>query len=514
MKIHTLNTAKLLVVCSFLIHFTISDAKPGHDHDHEPTNPIGGRKAPNASDEPGFNEGRCQVSSRRLADFANGDGYDFGNLVNYLTVPSCQAASRDIGRAAIAAGINFKAQGPYRLDAIGRSLSAADLESSRNAELALAKTIPQLLRTEPIGSTDLLPILGQLSVLSPQAARSALSYMIQSELQNGDDRWQIAPPDLRPQIAVDISQTLLKLGANRAMISNDLAVAVGEMVMMEQTESLSKYFRAMALAAALEDSLIPTFNLSASSFYRSVERTSSLASAEGRAALLKSAFIAAQSALDGPSGLEVGAREFNESLEKLLAGRPLTQTALKKLWKAVMVILAKNPNQTALAASIALSVTPQMVFLQGKDRDDLIKAASHYPFLSQTLQQRFLEALEEMWGRMSDRRISVAAFNRMREKYLSPMVSEILQFDPDFVDNGWLKEVVQRGLVNESEIERRFPRLMLAQLKRAEKAASVDDTANSARVVEARAENMAVLLALTQVHVPTLDRWVNRQEKQ
>lgn len=488
-------------------------AGPGHEHEHESGLPTL-RKTPQGGEEAPIGDGRCQVSAKRLADFANGEAYDFSNMVNYLTLPACQTSAREIGRSAIANGVQFNSQGPYRLDAIGRSLNSADLESSRNAELSLAKSIPTLLRTQPLGSQELLPLLGQLSILSPPAARSTLSFLIRSELQNGDDRWTISNPDLRPQVALDLAQTLLKLGANRAPISNDLANAVGEMVLLEQAESLGKYFHALALSAALEESLIPTFNLSAASFYRSVSRTTDLASAEGRAALLKAAFIAAQSALEGPSGLEVGASEFNESLATLLKGKPLTETSLRKLWKGVMIVLAKSPNQTALASAVAASMTPEMTFLVGQNRTDLVRAASHYPVLAQAVQQKFVEAFDEMWSRMSSKRITVVAYNRMREKYFRPMVSDILQFDPELIDNGWLKTVAQRGLILENEVEKRFPRLMLAQLKRREKATATEGEESSAQsVVTARAENMAVLLALSQVHLPTLDKWVGRQDR-
>jgi hypothetical protein len=510
LKKSILISVKVLGTC-FVVVQCFAFAGPEHEHEHDV---IGGRKPPAAADDSGgFADSRCQVSAKRLADFANGDAYDYRNLVNYLTVPTCQATARAIGRAAAASGVQFKAEGPYRLDGYSKSLTTADLESSRNAEIALAKSIPQLLRTDPLGSNELLPVLGQLAILSPQAARSTLSYLIQTEIQNGDDRWTISPADLRPQIAVDLSQTLLSLGANRAMISNDLANAVGEMVLMEQAESLGKYFHGLALAAQLEESLIPTFNLSASSFARAVGRTNSLASPEGRAALLKSAFLAAQSALEGPAALEVGAREFNESLAKLLDGKAVSETALRKLWKAVMVVLSKNANQTALAEAVALSITPQMMFLEGPNRTDLMKAASQYPALSEAVQAQYLVAHLEMWGRMADKKISVAAFNRMREKYLKPMVSEILQFDPALIDNNWLREVAQKGMIAESEVEKRFPKLMLAQLKRREKATSQTQADAADKIVQARAENMAVLLALSQVHIPALERWVVRQEK-
>jgi len=66
----------------------------------------------------------------------------------------------------------------------------------------------------------------------------------------------------------------------------------------------------------------------------------------------------------------------------------------------------------------------------------------------------------------------------------------------------------------EDEVEKRFPRLMLAQLKRREKAITTEGEESSAQsVVTARAENMAVLLALSQVHLPTLDKWVGRQDR-
>ena len=102
----------------------------------------------------------------------------------------------------------------------------------------------------------------------------------------------------------------------------------------------------------------------------------------------------------------------------------------------------------------------------------------------------------------------------MKSKYFEPMVADLLDLDPSVIDPFWLRSVVDRGLVQDEDIERRFPRFVLAYLDRrdrATRAAAVEPGPEP--LVTAMAESMAVVWTLSNVHVPALMKWIDKYEK-
>src|SRR5690606_24319946 len=92
------------------------------------------------------------------------------------------------------------------------------------------------------------------------------------------------------------------------------------------------------------------------------------------------------------------------------------------------------------------------------------------PTLAMAIQSNFLRAWKRVWADLHDGRIKIKLFNRLREKYFEPLTAELLDLDPYLIDPQWLGEVTRRGLVQDEDVEKRFPRFVLAYLDRCDKA--------------------------------------------
>lgn len=512
----------VLVTCLMVVQ--TATAAPGgddHDHDHpEKGGPAKGGPKPapgrgRTGDTPSRrgDEG-CPVNPVGLADFANGERYDYANMVTYLTNPTCQGAARQISLAALSYGVTFTDKPPFRLDNFAKALPKVDLESAKRIEMSLDKSIPSLLRANPMSSSDLLPLLGQLSLLSPGAARATLANVIQQELYAGDSRILVEGKKGRDAAAADLARTLVRLGANESAIASEMAENVEDMALLAQADSLARIFRALSAAATMDASLVPTFNLSAGALNRGVQRGKKLFVSADKAALLTALFTAVRASMAGTGALEPGAAELNEALAALLGETPLTATNLRKLWKEAVKILTQSPSQTALAEAISLSLTPQVIFLLPEDMEQLLVAARSYPQVAGAIQANFLLAWNRVWNDLHDGRIKVKTFNRMKEKYFEPLVAEILDLDPYLIDSFWLREVTRRGLVQDEDIEKRFPRFVLAFLDRREKASKAAAVEPGPEpMLASMAENFAVTWTLNSVHVPALLKWVKKYEQ-
>ena len=79
--------------------------------------------------------------------------------------------------------------------------------------------------------------------------------------------------------------------------------------------------------------------------------------------MLLAVFEAVKSAIFSSVSLEPGTAEFNEALDLLLRGYPLNATKLKNMWKEAIRMLSISNTQTALAHAVALSLTPEFIFL-------------------------------------------------------------------------------------------------------------------------------------------------------
>lgn len=517
---------QVVLACILIGHGSVAFAGADHDNDLPGKKPSAGTEAPPPGPGPKAGprtsapagSGRptegCPVSPGTLAAFANGESYEFASMVTYLANPVCASNSRQLAQSAIREGINFNSEPPFRLDNFANSVAKGDSDSLKRTDVVLGNSVPGLLRMNPMTSQDLLPLLGQFAVLSPRAAKTTLATIIRQELYSGDNLIQSAQGAGADAAARDLASTLVKLGAYEPTIASELAESIEDMALMSQADSLAQIFRALSAAASVDASLVPTFNLSASAINRGVQKGKDLFVPQDKDAMTKTVFTGIQAALKGKEALEAGATELNEALSALLNGSPLQATALKKFWKEAVRILSSTTAQTALAEAVAFSLNPQMIFLLPEDMGRLLTAAKNYPEIAGSIQANFLAAWKKLWLNLHDGKVKVVTFNRMKTKYFEPLVAEILELDPYLIDSYWLREVSRRGLVQDSDVEKTFPRLVLAHLERREKASRASAADGGIEpTVASMTESFAVLWSLSQVHVPALMKWVKKYEE-
>lgn len=458
--------------------------------------------------------GGCRVSPGALADFANGDRYDYSQMVTYLTSADCAAASYQVSQAAMSAGVTFNNKAPYNLDRFASNLSRNSLESGKRLDASLQGSLPGIMRSNPLSATEMLPIVGQLAILSPSTARFAMGQLIKKELEVGDQLIQSGGARGRQVGAVTLAQTLVRLGATEGVIASEMAQGVEEMALLAQADSLAKYFRALASAASVEAALVPTFNLTAGAFNRGVQRGWEEYAERDRRSVLVSLFKAVQAGISASAALEPGVAELNDALGAMMQQRSITATSLKKLWSEAVRILAISGSQPALASAVALSLTPEFVFLKPSQTKALMAASRNYPSVAGAVQRTFLMSWQKMWQDLNEGRLPVARFNRMKRRYFEPMVKRILGWDPYLIDPYWLGMVVRADLVKDEDVEKRFPRLVLAFLERRDRASKVATLESGLEpTVSSLTENLAVLWALSSVHVPALIDWVAKYDQ-
>jgi hypothetical protein len=480
----------------------------GDDHDHDaPRGRPSGKKNPAAGEE------GCSANPARLADFANGDKFDFNSVVTFITNPACIVVHQPVAKAAISEGISWKKTGPFRLDTYASKVTIGPSGTASSIDQILGKAIPAALQENPQTSAELLPLLGQLSLLSPTAARAALSQLIRQETQSGDEKINAAVPGLKPALATDLAVSLLRMGILDPVVSADVANAVEEMALTVQADSLGKFFRGLAAAATADATLAPTFNLSATAMNRGVQKGKKTFDEDQEKRLLQAVFEAVKASVGGTGLLEPGSAELNEALGALVEGKPLTVTGLRTLWREATRVLGTSTTQPALADAVAASLTPQMVFLREDAKAPLMAAAIHYPVLGRAVQQNFANAWVKAWNNMADGGMPVSDFNRLKDTYFQPLVPRILDFPPEALDLGFLRALNRWALLKDEDIEKKFPRLFLAQLEKRDKAIkahAADESPETA--MRGLASNLAVLTALYQVYLPVLNRWVKKHE--
>ncbi len=506
------RSIRWIVAVAFLALPCAGLAGDEHDHEHEKNPPAkGGRPAATKAEVQ--EEDTCGASPQRLAEFANGEKYDFNSVVTFITSPTCAVMHAPIARAAMAEGIKWRSSGPMRLDQHARNLTKGAPALVSNLDQALGKSIPGELVENPLPSSELLPLLGQLSLLSPTAARSTLTTLIRQEAEQGDAKLSAAKPNLKPALAAELAVSLLKMGVLDPTVSSDLADAVEEMALSVQADSLGKFFRGLAAAATADATLAPTYNLQASALNRGVQKSKPNLQAEDQGRLLQAVFEAVRSAVAGSGMLEPGAAELNDALKVLAEGKAIGMTSLRRLWKEATQALSQSPTQPALADAVAASLTPQMVFLRADVKKLLLAAAANYPSLSHAVQQQFVYAWAKAWQRMVDRKMDIGDFNRVKSVYFEPVAAQILEFPPDLIDARFLLALSRWGLVTEDQVEKKFPRLFLAQLEVREKelrrGMNEDSPENTVRSL---ASSLGVLTSLYQVYLPVLSRWVQKNE--
>jgi hypothetical protein len=502
-------SAVLLVACLLLVH-TQAIAGPAEDHDK--ASPNGGKRGAPAENEsrPETGEG-CQVRSSDLANFANGESYNFKSLVTYITNPACVQNGRLIASQAIAEGVSWNTT-PFHLDRFGKTFSKLTLDGMKRLDDALATSIPATLRENPLSSAELMPIVGQLSLLSRKAAKSTISTLIQQELMAGDGL--LFSSDGKGSVAGDIAKTLQRLGANEPAIISQMAQDLEERATLAEADSLGKILRALSAAANVEASLVPTFNLGAAAVNRGVQKANFLYDEEGRRNLMRTLFTVIEGTVGATASLEPGAQDLNEAMKVVMADGVLDESLLKRIWERAIRIVANSTSQGALAEAIAMSLTEKFVYLPKDQRDHLLASAKNYPRLASALQEKFLLSLQSSWDSLHEGKLSVPLYNERRKRFLEPMVAGLLDLEARSIEPLWLREVLKRGLVKDEDIEKRFPRLVLALMERKDRASKVASMEQGVEpTISSMTESFAVLWTLSNIHVPALNRWVQKYEE-
>ncbi len=496
---------KILIIC---LCFIQSLLLAENEHDSSMSRPKIGRLEEDSSAQ----EPKCYVKPSSLVNFANGESYDFTSLVTFLTSSPCINSSTEIAKIAMSYDIRFSNKAPFRLDYWAKNYGSLSNESLKKRELQIQQNISSLYRLTNLTSSETFPLIGQLAILSPSAARFMLSKAIEKELFNASD--VINSSNDRQSAAVNLSKTLLKLGATEAVLASEMARSVEEMALLCQADSLVRYFRALSAATGVEAHLIPTHNITSSAFYRGIKKKDLLSfSNTEREKMLNAVFEAIYSSVTSSSELESSIAELNESLGILIKDSPLTITSLKNLYKEAIHVLSLTDSQEFLSTAVAKSLTPESVFLLKEYRQDLVNAAKRYPEIAGAIQKTFLESWEKMWKDLSSNHISVAKFNRIKNKYFEPYVKLILEWPNDLIDYKWLSIVLANKLVEDEDIEMRFPKLVLSLLEKRDTInKEAANTNELSPLVSSLAENMAILWSLSRLHIPALQNWVKKYD--
>lgn len=500
-----MKLSSFLLVIAFLFALAV---RADDDHDRKPSAP-----PPTRSQAPGAQhqneQAGCTASPQKLVDFANGERFDLGAQVGYIAGSACapyRAALRD---AALAAGAEFAQSGPFRLEAFAQQVKKGGKQVA-SVETTLAKTIPDILRENPLSSSEMLPLLGQLSLLSPQAARHVLVALIRQETSDADQKLNVAKADLKPGIAAELAASLLNLGVLEPVVASDLSEAIGEMALTSQGDSLARFFRGLGAAAGVESALAPTFNLSAAALKQGVKKGGKFFNKSQQDSLTLAVFEALRAAA-GQGLLEPGTSELNQALDALVQGKSVTLTALRRLWREAVRVLAETQNQTALAEAISASLTPQMVFLKADLRDLLLKAGASYPAVASSVQQNIVTAWGRAWNQLNHQGLSVGEFNRIKTAYFEPWVERVLDFPPASVQANWVRAVYDWGLVNDAVVEKKMPRLFLGTLQRPDRGPASTGSVPEDQV-RMLTDSFALVWRLHHAYLPILDRWVKKNE--
>lgn len=478
------------------------------DLEHEPVKPNkkGARKI--GTRAPG--EDPC-LGGRGLAAFANGDDYNLGGMISFLTDSNCQERQSQIVREALSQRISFN-ETPFHLKKIATGFDPSSLQSVEYTNQTLTRVVPVILKDHPLNNNAILPILGQVAVLSQPAARKILAEMIQTELISSDALMKTSNRE-KGTLASDLAKTLLTYGASSPLIASEIAEATEEMALSAQVDSLGKILSALGEAARAEDELIPALELTVGGTRRGLEKGDSFLGREEKQALLKLIFdrlkpnFLAEAEFDGVS------LDYNRALKVLLKNKSLNQTSLRDAWRECLQILSLNRNQIALATALGLSLTGDMVYLSSADRQLLLVASNNYRVLAIAVQRSFLAAWNEAWDSLQDRRLPPGIFNARKDKYFIPTAEGILELEPEFIEREWVKFAWEKKMVRDEQIETRFPKIVLVQLKRRENALkrlNVDPSIQNQMV--SMAESLAASRFLSSVQLPALHGWIKKNE--
>jgi len=451
------------------------------------------------------------LGGRGLAAFANGDDYNLGGMVSFLTDTNCQERQTQIVRDALSQRISFN-EAPFQLKKIASHFDPASLQSVEQTNQTLMRVVPVILKDHPLNNNAILPILGQVAVLSQPAARKILAEMIQTELISSDALIKTSNRD-KGNLASELAKTILAYGAASPLIAAEMAEATEEMALSAQVDSLGKILSALAEAARAEDELIPALELTVGGTRRGLEKGERFLNASDKQSLLKLVFDRLKPNFLGEAEFDGVSADYNRALKVLLQNKAFNQTSLREAWRECLQILSVNRNQNALASAMGLSLTGDMVYLSNSDKQLLLTASNNYRFLAVAVQRSFLAAWDEAWNNLYDRKLPAGLFNSRKDKYFTPTVEAILELDPEFIERDWVKFVWEKKFVSDEQIETRFPKIMLVQLKRREialKKINVDPSLQNQ--MASMAESLAAARFLSSVQLPALNGWIRKND--
>lgn len=499
----------------FILFGIVPQSRSASSDSHDDHLPAQGQPGPNRPQQQGGQQEQstCSVSGQQLADFANGDNYNFHSMVTFLSQPECQDAAPALSKAAQNIGVKFTSYGPYKLQDYASSIPGSDPAAMIKVDSILSKNVSGWLRESPLSSSEILPVIGQLALLSPSASRISLVNLIETQLYNYDPGMLDPKSPEFATAAKGLAAILTKLGANEPVLAVTLADSVEEMAVLAQADSLAKIFRGLGTAATADATLAPTFNLSADAFSRGVQKGNKFYSGESRNSLLLAVFQALRVSVSGSEALEPGGGELNEAFEALAQGKPLQLTSLKKLYKEAIRVVSESTTQPALADALAISLTPEYVFLPAKYIGQLLRAGLNYPQIADSLQQNYLLAWKKLWEQLQDGESKVADFNRAKTKVFEPVLAGLLDLRPATLDPAWLGELLRRGVISDEQVEKKFPRFLLTYLEQREKSnRNAIQNIGMESMVVSMTEDFRVLWTLSSVHVPALMKWVQRYD--
>jgi hypothetical protein len=204
---------------------------------------------------------------------------------------------------------------------------------------------------------------------------------------------------------------------------------------------------------------------------------------------------------------------YNKALKVLLEDKSLMKTALRDAWKECIKILSTNKNQNALARAVTFSLTSDVIYLPDKDKESLLMASDNYLTLAIALQRSFLVAWEEAWEQLNAKRIPAELFNSRKDRYFVPMVEGILELEPQSIELKWLKFVWEKHFVREEQIETRFPKMVLAEVKKREESLKeLHSHKDFESHVISLLDSLAVGRSLSSVQLPALNIWIKKNE--
>lgn len=451
--------------------------------------------------------GPCEVDSGALADFANGSKYEFKQLVNYLTLPSCETVAKEVSLSAVGAGISFSNEAPYRLDYFAKPLLEKNEAGWKQNGAQLEQSIGKFFREKPLPREKLLPVVGQLAVLSIPAARQGMAELIKRDLAQLEGS---RLGDQKPNPSA-LASSLESWGANREPIAKAFAGVVEEMAILAQADSLSRIFESLGLVVQVDGSFVPTFNLSVDALKNGVGKGLSVYSNDQKEGLTKVTWSALSAILANEESVEQSKEKVNETFGNLLAENPIHKTALKGLWSEILRVLAQDKSQMALAETVALSLTPEVIYLPESERVAMLGAAGNYETVALSIQNNFLKGWARNEKAQKNKQMGSERANFLKEHFFSPWTQALLPLDPTQIDPAWLILVSRNDLVSDESMEKYFPQHVLYYLQRMDRGTERSLASVS---LDGWVENLASQFAstwiLSSVHMLSLQKWLKR----